>query len=301
MIKVATCLPLTEAQLARLAAAGCAVRRIAEDEVSDCPIVFGNPSPAALAANAALCWLQLESAGFGEYVGQDWSRPAGPVQVTNLAGFFAEPVAESALAGILALCRGIDRLVRLQDRGIWEGDPIRTRLRRLQGARVVLFGHGAINRRLGALLAPFGCAITPFGRYWTDAELNSALSSADVVACCVPATPQTCGLFNAARIALLRPGAIFCNFGRGSLLDEEALDAALRADRLGGAVIDVTRDEPLPSGHPFWTSPNLILTQHSGGGSADEMDRKITVFLDNLSRFRAGQPLVGLVDFSRGY
>ncbi|UVK46611.1 hypothetical protein BPNPMPFG_002297 [Mesorhizobium sp. AR07] len=91
------------------------------------------------------------------------------------------------------------------------------------------------------------------------------------------------------------------NFGRGSILDEGALADALEQGRLGGAVIDVTRDEPLPAGHRFWACPNIILTQHSGGGTTDELDRKIDVFLANLARFRAGTPLEGIVDFSRGY
>ena len=99
----------------------------------------------------------------------------------------------------------------------------------------------------------------------------------------------------------LPAAAIFCNFGRGSILDEDALADALDAGRLSGAVIDVTRQEPLPPDHRFWTTPKLILTQHSGGGTADELDRKIDLFLANLARFRAGAPLEGVVDFSRGY
>lgn len=280
---------------------GFALRIVAPDDPCTAEIVFGNPDPGVVAANAALRWLQLESVGFGEYAALDWTRPAGPVQVSNLAGFFADPVAESALAGILALGRGIDRLTRLQDRREWDGDAIRARLRLLRGARVLLFGHGAINRRLAELLAPFGCAITALARGWPEAALTRALATADIVVATVPATPTTAGLFDAARFAALPAGAIFCNFGRGSLVVEADLDAALRRGHLGGAVIDVTCDEPLPPDHPFWTAPNLILTQHSGGGTADEIDRKIDSFLSNLARYHAGEPPAGLVDFARGY
>lgn len=223
------------------------------------------------------------------------------MQVTNLAGFFADPVAESALAGILALCRGIDRLVRLQDRAEWQGDAIRPTLRRLSGARVVLFGFGAINRRLADLLTPFGCIITALARGWTDDSVATALSQADIVVSTVPATPQTSDFFTAARFAQMPPGAVFCNFGRGSAVDEAALDSALRSGHLGGAVIDVTREEPLAPSHPFWSCPNLMLTQHSGGGTSDEIDRKIDHFLANLALYRTGRPLVGRVDFARGY
>ena len=85
------------------------------------------------------------------------------------------------------------------------------------------------------------------------------------------------------------------------MVDETALAEALDEGRLVGAVIDVTESEPLPEDHRFWACPNTILTQHSGGGTSDEIDRKIDVFATNLARYRAEQPLVGVVDFSRGY
>lgn len=303
MIDIAVCVTLSPEQLARLkhGAGDLPVKLFAEDAACDCEIVFGNPDAAVVAANPKLRWMQLESVGFGEYVGLDWTRPKGRATVTNLAGFFADPVAETALAGILALYRGIDELVRFQSERRWVGDPLRTRLRSLRGASVVLVGHGAINRRLAELLVPFGCSITPVARGSPVPALDEALSHADLVVCTVPDTAQTRGLFDAGRLARLPETALFCNFGRGSILDEDALADALEAGRLGGAVIDVTRQEPLPPAHRFWTTPNLILTQHSGGGTADELDRKIDLFLANLARFRAGAPLDGVVDFSRGY
>ena len=303
MTDIAVCVPLSEGQMARLhrGAEGCTLRTLAPDEPCTCEVAFGNPDPGIVAGNAALRWLQLESVGFGEYVALDWRRSEGTVQVTNLAGFFADPVAESALAGILALYRGIDRLVRLQDRAEWQGDTNRPTLRQLSGARVVLFGFGAINRRLADLLAPFGCAITTLARGWTDDSLAAALSEVDIVVSTVPATPATAEVFGATRFALMPRGAVFCNFGRGSAVDEAALEGALRSGHLGGAVIDVTREEPLAPDHPFWTCPNLLMTQHSGGGTTDEIDRKIDHFLANLALYRAGRPLVGSVDFARGY
>lgn len=303
MTEIAVCVPLSDTQLARLrqGAEGCSLRALAPDAPCDSAVIFGNPDPSVVDANRALRWLQLESVGFEEYAALDWSRLEGPVQVTNLAGFFADPVAESALAGILALYRGIDRLVRLQDRAEWQGDAIRPTLRRLSGARAVLFGFGAINRRLADLMTPFGCGITPLARGWTPQTLSDALSCADIVVSTVPATPETECIFNAARLAMMPRGTVFCNFGRGSAVDEAALENALRSGHLGGAVIDVTREEPLPPGHPFWTCPNLLMTQHSGGGTTDEIDRKIDHFLANLALFRAGRPLIGRVDFSRGY
>ncbi|MEI9412938.1 D-2-hydroxyacid dehydrogenase [Mesorhizobium salmacidum] len=302
-MEIAVCVTLSREQLARLAGGvgDLPVKLFAEDAACDCEIVFGNPEASTVLANTKLRWMQLESVGFGEYVGLDWTRPDGRVTVTNLAGFFADPVAETALAGILALYRGIDVLVRFQSEHRWVGDPLRTSLGSLKGAAVVLVGHGAINRRLAELLGPFGCSIKPITRGSPASVLDEALGQADLVVCTAPDTAGTRGLFDAARLAKLPAGAVFCNFGRGSIVDEDALADALDEGRLSGAVIDVTRQEPLPPSHRFWAIPNLILTQHSAGGTADELDRKIDLFLANLSRFRAGVPLEGVVDFSRGY
>jgi glyoxylate/hydroxypyruvate reductase A len=302
-MEIAVCATFSQEQLARLkrGAGDLPVKLFAEDAACDCEIVFGNPEASIVSANQKLRWIQLESVGFGEYLGLDWTRPEGRVAVTNLAGFFADPVAETALAGILALYRGIDVLLRFQSERRWVGDPLRTRLRSLKGATAVLVGHGAINQRLAELLAPFGCSITPITRSSPASVLDEALAHADLVVCTVPDTAGTRGMFDAARLARIPAAAVFCNFGRGSILDEDALADALDAGRLSGAVIDVTRQEPLSAGHRLWTTPNLILTQHSGGGTADELDRKIDLFLANLARFRAGTPLEGVVDFSRGY
>lgn len=266
-----------------------------------CEIAFGNIPPEWLHETRSLRWLQLESVGFGEYLPVLGGEPGRRIRVTNLAGFFDEPVAESILAGILAQLRGIDAAARLKDRRVWEGDALRPKMSLLLGARVVVFGHGAIGRRVAALLAPFRCAISAFGSGWDASALDDALASADVVVAVAPHTPRTDGVFDRRRIDRLKEGALFVNFGRGSLVDEAALADALTSGRLGGAVLDVTVDEPLPHDHPFWQTPRLVLTQHSGGGTADEVDRKVERFVQNLVRYRNGDPLLGVVDPDKGY
>jgi phosphoglycerate dehydrogenase-like enzyme len=269
--------------------------------LATCEVALGNVPAEWLAEAPALRWMQLESVGFNDYAPLAGGPIADRIRLTNLAGFFSDPVAQSALAGVLALYRGIDRLVDLRREGDWLGEGLRPRLRTLAGANVVIFGRGTIARRFEALLAPFGCRVTLFGSDWTGADLDEALSIAEVVFCVAPGTDATRGVFDRDRLAVLPEGAVFANFGRGSLVDEDALADALAAGRLAGAVIDVTLQEPLPRDHRFWTSPNLILTQHTGGGSDDEVDRKIELFADNLDRYRRGAPLRGLVDLSRGY
>lgn len=271
------------------------------DGIGDCEIVFGNPDPSTLQHARNLRWVQLESVGFGEYLDLDWDNIGAQFTLTNLAGFFSEPVAETALAGLLALARRIDTLVVAQNEGTWIGDPLRTRTRTLVGSHVVMIGFGAINRRLAELLAPFSCKITAIRSTTSPDELDTALSGADIVVCTAPDTPGTRALFDETRIGLMPDHAVFANFGRGSIVDEAALASALNTGQLAGAVLDVTRQEPLPPDHPFWRCPNTILTQHSGGGSHDELDRKIDVFLRNFNRYSRGEPLAGVIDLTRGY
>lgn len=310
-MNIFVCLPLTPHQAARLptSASGHHIHLHAEADLAaealstfnHCEIAFGNPPAEWIAGNSRLRWVQLESVGFGEYTGLNWAVLGRRLQMSNLAGFFAEPVAQSILAGVLAHYRGIGELTRLQAGGIWMGDALRPRLRTLQGAHVVLFGKGDINRRVGELLAPFGCMITSFGSGWAALELHQALSQADVVVCTVPDTPATRGLFGRAMFAEVKAGSLFVNFGRGSLVDEQALADAVESGHLAGAVVDVTRQEPLPPDHRFWACRNILLTQHTGGGTGDEVDRKIDFFLANLDRYLRHAPLHGRVDFARGY
>jgi phosphoglycerate dehydrogenase-like enzyme len=309
MSRVALCFELSAGQTEKLRKAIGADELVVvtgenhpEDCLLGCEIAFGNPPSAWLSAAAeSVRWVQLESVGFGEYAALDWPNLGSTLKLTNLAGFFADPVAETALAGLLALGRGIDQVTRLKDGVQWEGDPLRTRLKLLKGSHVVMVGFGAINQRLAELLAPFHCRITTIRSEGPVQALDDALREADIVVCTAPDTAATRNLFDKARLALLPAHAIFANFGRGSIVDEAALVEALMTRRIAGAVLDVTRDEPLPPDHALWRCPNTLLTQHSGGGTADELDRKIDVFLANLDRYRRGEALQNIVDFVRGY
>ena len=271
----------------------------ARAQFDSCEVVFGNPPAVWVETSPALRWVQLESVGFGDYLALVRQQHAERPIITNLAGFFAEPVAESILAGILSLTRGIARLTVHRNLRHWEGDALRPKLKTLLGAEILLYGYGSINRRVAELLAPFGGRLTAITR--DEDALEAALRSADVVIATVPDTPKTRNVFDRRRLGSLKPGSIFVNFGCGSFVDEDALADELESERLGGAVIDVTHEEPLPADHRFWRCPNLVLTQHTGGGTHDEIDRKITRFIENLGRYRQGVPLIGVVDLSRGF
>ena len=266
-----------------------------------CQICLGNVPPDWIALNPELKWIQLLSIGFGEYLHLNWQQLADRIQLTNIAGFFTEPVAQSMLAGLLALYRGLDQLAVLKEAKQWVGDPLRSGFKTLDGANVVLFGYGAINRRFEELIQPFGCQTVCLSSKTSLDDLDQALPSADVVVSTVPDTPSTQNVFNPSRLELFKKTAIFINFGRGSVIDEAALVHRLHDNRLGGAVIDVTQSEPLSDNHGLWGCPNTIITQHTGGGTDDERLKKIAWFCDNLKRFRQGIPLLGEVDFKRGY
>ncbi len=185
MTTISVQVELSDAQQSRLAqaASGCTI--VWDGSLKGCDVAFGNPDPEAIANADALRWVQLESVGFGEYLDLDWDALGEHLTLTNLAGFFADPVAETALAGILTLGRGMDRLVRHQAKVEWVGDPIREGLRLLRNAHVVMLGYGAINRRLAELLAPFGCKITHFDSTATTDAIEQALPTADILVAAV--------------------------------------------------------------------------------------------------------------------
>ena len=275
--------------------------------VATAHVIFGNVPAAWLSAAAGLRWVQLESAGVDAYLGLNATPRAAAVVLTNLAGFYDRAVAEAALAGILAFYRQLPRLLFAQPAARWIKSEVEPAIRALAGQRVLLLGAGGIARRLARVLAAFDAEVQFFSRtarigaLATPAELDTALATTDLLINTLPHTPATIGFLDHARLARLKRDAVVVNVGRGSTLDEVALLALLDAGHLGGAVLDVTAIEPLPVGSPLWRHPRVLLTQHTGGRFPGETDRKIDVFLANVTRFERGEPLHSGVDVTRGY
>jgi phosphoglycerate dehydrogenase-like enzyme len=265
-------------------------------------VVLGNPPAAWLTDGPlpALTFWQIDSAGFDRYKGVQLAVP-----VANMGDFFAWACAETMVAGLLALYRRLPELVLLQAKQQWVGAEVRGRQGLLRGKRVVILGAGTIGQAVREQLSGFGCAVRflarrdPQAQLHTKAELAAALPETDVVVNCLPGSAD--GLFSAELVAAMRPGSIYASVGRGNTTDEPALIAALQAGRLGGAVLDVTSTEPIPTGHPLWTLSNVLLTQHTGGGQPREAEGKIDQFVRNLVRLRAGQPLENSVELAEGY
>jgi len=275
--------------------------------VATAHVIFGNVPAAWLSAAAGLRWVQLESAGVDAYLGLNATPRAAAVVLTNLAGFYDRAVAEAALAGILAFYRQLPRLLVAQPAARWIKSEVEPAIRALAGQRVLLLGAGGIARRLARVLAAFDAEVQFFSRtartgaLSTPAELDTALATTDLLINTLPHTPATIGFLDHVRLARLKRDAVVVNVGRGSTLDEVALLALLDAGHLGGAVLDVTAIEPLPVGSPLWRHPRVLLTQHTGGRFPGETDRKIDVFLANVTRFERGEPLHSGVDVTRGY
>ena len=132
-------------------------------------------------------------------------------------------------------------------------------------------------------------------------RLDDLLDASDVVAIGAPLTDETRSLFDDARFAAMKPGALFVNVTRGEIVEDDAIVAALRSGHLGGAALDVTPVEPLPADHPLWTFDNVVMTPHTAGASQLRGPRNINRFCENLRRARVGEPLIGVVDKQLGY
>lgn len=258
---------------------------------------------ATLGGHPGIGWVQLPLAGVENYA----QVFAGHPQViwTSAKGAFAEPVAEHALALALAVLRLLPEKSRSVSwahvkRGI-----------SLYGREVVIVGAGGIAVELIRLLAPFGVTITvvrraaePLAgaeRTVSSAELLDVLPTADVVILAAAATDETAQLIGAAELAAMKPDAALVNIARGRLIDTDALVAALEAGHLWGAGLDVTDPEPLPDGHPLWSSPRVVITSHAA--DTDEMVEPLLAgrVVANTAAFLGANGFVGLVDAKAGY
>lgn len=257
----------------------------------------------AVALMTGLKWYNAMSSGV-DWLPLDLFRERG-VRLTNGAGIHAQTVSEFAVMGMLTMAKGWRQVVRAQDRHEWLTQPPGTR--ELLDSEVLVIGAGEIGGRIAELLRVFGARVTMARRRPQAGELGQdewqdALGRFDWVILIVPSTPQTTGMFGAAQFAAMKPGATLLNFARGSVIDQDALLAALDSGHLGGAFLDVTTPEPLPSDHPLWSRENVHISMHLSGRAQDALfARGSARFLDNIGRYQRGEPLAHQVDLSAGY
>jgi phosphoglycerate dehydrogenase-like enzyme len=267
---------------------------------------------AFLDAHPECGWLHTTSVGVPSAVLRHAASTG--LTVTNGAGTHGSAVAEHVLALLLAHLKGLPQTLAAQQMRDWKV-PAAMELR---GRRTGVLGLGDIGRRTARLLDAFGAQVTGCRRgtgsrsasdpsvpglraVYGRERLEDFLSGLDVLVVAVPLTAETAGLIGAAELALLRPGAVLVNVGRGPVVDEAALLAALRGGRLGGAALDVFTCEPLPASSALWAEPGVLITPHSADATAETDQRCLELMLDNLARFRADRPLLNVVDPARGY
>ena len=276
-------------------------KKIADNNFLKCEIVFGNIPPDWVKQSSKIRWLQLESTGFAEYSEVKKNFLNKDVIITNLKSFFAHQVAQTVMAGIFSFYRGLDIFTLLKKEKKWIGDPIRAKLEILNNKNILFFGKGSINQEIAKYIKLFNCKYSFIDSNSNKSFFTKKLKKAEIVICALPGTTKTKMLFNEKMINSLSKQTILVNVGRGNLINEKHLIKKLKNNDIKGAILDVTAEEPLRKNNPLWSCPNLILTQHTGGGYKDEIMDKVNFFLDNFQRYLKKSKVLNKINPLKGY
>lgn len=252
-------------------------------------------------------WIQATSAGVVDHLSRAGLLDSNII-VTTAAGVHVVPLAEHVALGLLYLVKDVPKLRRWQAAHHWEDCTTG----QLAGRRMLLVGLGQVGRKIALTCADLGLEIwgvdpatvdPPRGvsRIVSRAGLRPALREVDAVVLACPLTPETYHLIGDDEFAQMRPSTIMVNVARGSVVDEPALIKALTEQRLAGAVLDVFEDEPLPDDSPLWDMPNVLVSPHSASRVPGENALITELFIDNLRRYLAGQPLRNVYSRARGF
>ncbi len=278
------------------------------DLICDADAYYGRMTPALLAAGKKLRWIQATSAGLDGYYFPELRDSA--VTVTNLRGIYSDVIAEHVFALLLSMARGIPAYFRSQLEGRWENNSVP--VIHVAGTTLGVLGLGGIGLAVAERGHAFGMRVlaldpAPKGRpdyverIYGVHELHEMLGEVDFFVICAPHTGETDRMIDAAALEAMKPSAIFINIGRGKVVDLAALTRALGNGEIAGAGLDVFEEEPLPEGHPLWAMENVMITPHVAAISDRIEDRRIVLILENIQRFRDGEPLLNVVDNKRGY
>lgn len=257
-----------------------------------------------------LRWLQQWGAG------ADWlMRYPEAVEMdfllTNASGVHAIPISEHIFAYLLARARGLCRAVRAQERHEWVHHS-QHRVFELAGKTLLLVGVGAIGERTALLAEAFGMRVLGVRRdpsagapgveaMFGPDQVLQLLPEADFVVLTIPMTHETRGLIGERELRAMKPTAFIINIGRGGTIQEQVLIRALQEGWIAGAGLDVFETEPLPADSPLWDMENVIITSHYSGLTPHYHERAMDIFLDNLRRYQASEPLRNVVDKELGY
>jgi phosphoglycerate dehydrogenase-like enzyme len=273
---------------------------------ADATLALDLPAPIAELA-PALRWVQAIGAGIDHLA--DAGLPDA-VTITNAAGVAAAPIAEFAISRLLSVWKRLPEIDQEQAQHEWKPKFGRT----VEGLTLGVIGLGAIGTAVAQRGRAFGMYVIGTRRSYKEGQdhpavdelrgtgdLHAVLARCDAVVVSAPGTVETENLFDADAFGALKPGALFCNVGRGSLVDESALIAALESGHLGAAILDVTREEPLPADDPLWSAPNVHISPHCSAAQDRYTDTLLALFADNLGRFTRDEPLRNVVDRAAGY
>ncbi len=250
-----------------------------------------------------LKWMNSIYAGL-DFMPLDVLQERGVI-VTNGVGINAVTIAEYVVMLMLAHAKGYREVVRAQDRHEWLFDS--PGKRELSGERVLLLGMGAIGSLIKPRLEAFDMTVVPVRRSGADGALKPGewrekLGEFDWVVLAVPSTPETRHMVGAMELARMRPNGVLVNISRGDVVDQDALVEALKERKIEAALLDVTEPEPLPEDHPLWALDNAQVTMHLSARSQTKMfQRSADRFIENLERWRAGEPVEPQFDLSLGY
>lgn len=241
-----------------------------------------------------LKYLQITSAGLDHLPLAEINRRG--IVLKNARGVYSVPIAEFALCSVLQLYKKSRQFAAAQAAHRWH------RLRGIQeiaGKTVCVVGVGSIGNEIAKRFAAFDAEVTGvdiarvkspyFAEVMLADRLEEALSQADIVVLTLPLMPSTRHMFDAELLSAIKPGAVFVNVARGSLVDEAALVDALQSGRLAGAVLDVFEQEPLPEDNPLWDMPNVIVTPHNSFLAESNSQAMFRVVSANLRAYMAGQ------------
>ena len=299
------------------------------EALSSAQVILGSYSEMGfdLALAPQLRWIHLTSAGVDKIL----SKPiwTSSISITTSSGLYNVAIGQYVLASMLAFSHHFPELYTWQQRRRWpQVSETRNGIvsRELRGATLGVLGYGSIGREVARLGQGFGMRVValknnpatredpgwsppgigdpagaiPESIFGPD-QLHGFLSQCDYLAITMPLTPKTEKMIDEAALRVMRPNAYVVNIGRGKIIDEPALIRALKEGWIGGAGLDVTTVEPLPSESELYDLPNVILTPHFSGGSNRSRERLVQVFSENLRRYIAGETLLNLADRERKY
>lgn len=278
-------------------------KKVLKERYQNQPILLARPDYAAIVLEDSppIEWIQSTWAGVTPLI----HCPFKNYQLAGVKGVFGEPMAEFVLGHVLAHELKIEWRKKIQASKTWN----MTSNGRLRGKTMGIMGTGSIGETVAITARKLGIDVIGFNSSGENTEvfptvhnLNSLeefLGACDYVIGILPDVPATTDLLDATTLSFLKSSALLINVGRGNLIDEEALVAALNEDKLAAAVIDVFKNEPLAEASPLWDTPNLSVTCHTAAVSIPE--NIAGLFIQNYQRYIAGESLLNLVDFEKGY